>query len=375
MNDKKITSEDARLIKAFVSEVIATRRVCLKRAYKLTYGLIGLRRFVDPFSENTVEDIYRGLELLQAAGFKKNTVLDYERFLKRFYLWLIENEHSRVDEKKIRKIRIGKGGSMTKTAASLLTEEEVKRMLDACQNSRDRCLIMMLYEGAFRIGELGNLTWGKVRFSEYNVTVNVDDKTGKPRLIPLYKTVPYMAAWRADYPGEITPEKYVFITRRGLQLNYQGVSKQLKKIAARAGVEKRITPHLFRHSSITQMIRDGLSEPVIKKIAWGTTETDMFKTYAHLVDADVEKAVAMRNGIIKPEEIIKEKVLEPRQCPRCYYINRPDQEYCGKCGMPLTGEARQKTLKNEELIAMLATKPEVLDALKTIISEVEKPKT
>ena len=74
---------------------------------------------------------------------------------------------------------------MTKTAADPLIEMEVMQMLDACQNSRDRALISMLYEGAFRISELATLMWSQVKFDEYGVVVNVDTKTEKARYISL----------------------------------------------------------------------------------------------------------------------------------------------------------------------------------------------
>lgn len=376
VKEGKITQDDADLINEFITEIIATKHIVPKRSYKLAYVLVGLRRFIGPYRENTINDIYKGMERLQAAGFKQNTRSDYNKFLKRFYLWMIENGYTKIDEKKLRKITVGRPDSMTKTAESLLSEDDIKKMIDACQNSKDRALIITLYEGAFRVGELGNLTWGQVKFSEYNITINVDDKTGKPRLIPLYKSVPYISAWRADYPEEIKPDSYVFITRRREQLQYQGVLKQLNKIAERAGIKKHITPHTFRHSSITQMIREGISEPVIKKICWGSVETDQFKTYAHLVDKDVETAIALRNGILTPEKVESSKSLEPKQCPRCYAINRHDQEFCGKCGLPLNQRAagEQDGLMNF-LYKEAATNPQVAEAIRIISEAALKNKT
>lgn len=369
VKDRKITEDDAALIREFISEVIATRHIVPKRAYKLAYVLVGWRRYIGPFRSNTIGDIYQGIEKFHRAGFKTNTLTDYDKFLKRFYLWMIENNYSTISDAKIRKISVGRVDSMTKTAEDLISEDLVKQMIDACQNSKDRAMISMLNEGAFRVGELGNLTWGQVKFSEYNVTINVNDKTGIPRMVPLYKSIPYISAWRQDYPAEAAPDSYVFITRQGLQMQYQGLVKQLNKIAERAGIEKHLTPHTFRHSAITRMITEGVQESVIKLMCWGTVDTDQFKTYAHLTAVDIEKEMAAYSGVVTPEQRQKSRTLEPRQCPRCYAINTPDQEYCGKCGLPLTEVAAgaQDTLM-KFLHAEALANPQVAEAIR-IISE------
>jgi hypothetical protein len=57
------------------------------------------------------------------------------------------------------------------------------------------------------------------------------------------------------------------------------------------------------------------------------------------------------------------KSLEPRQCPRCYAINESDRDFCGKCGLPLTGEARIINKSDEEEAAKLAINPDVLQKM------------
>jgi len=43
---------------------------------------------------------------------------------------------------------------------------------------------------------------------------------------------------------------------------------QLKRLAKRAGIERHITPHIFRHSRITHLIKENVSESVIKLMMW-----------------------------------------------------------------------------------------------------------
>jgi integrase/recombinase XerD len=195
----------------------------------------------------------------------------------------------------------------------------------------------MLYEGGFRIGELGNLRWRQVKFTEWNVTVNVDDKTGKPRFIPLIISRSYLSQWRNDYSIERNENGFVFITSRKEQLQYQGVAKQLRIIAKGANIDKKITPHIFRHSRITHLIQQGYNESVIKLMMWGNLSTGMFQTYAHHTSVDVEREVAAKAGIVTPTKK-RGPSLEPRQCQRCYTINGPTHKFCAQCGLSLTGE-------------------------------------
>jgi hypothetical protein len=250
-----------------------------------------------------------------------------------------------------------------KTAEQMLTEAEVKRMIESCKISRDRAIIAMLYEGGFRIGELGKLRWDQVKFNDWNVVVNVNEKTGFPRYIPLVMARPYLAQWKNDYPGEIHEQGYVFLTNnQHRQLQYAGVAKQLRVNAERAGIKKHLTPHLFRHSRITHLIQQGYNESIIKKMMWGNINTDMFAVYAHLTDNDIEAEIARKNGILSQTQKKAEHSLEPRQCSRCFVINAPTCNFCATCGLPLTEEYQNEMLGATTQIDHYATTPQGKEA-------------
>ena len=158
----------------------------------------------------------------------------------------------------IREIKVPSGSSMTKTAAQMLTEEEIHRMIKACTRSIDRCYIAVIYEAALRIKELGTLTWDQVSSGKNTVIINTDGKTGRPRHIPLIMAKPYIAQWRADYP--LVPEgtAYVFISEQEKKpLRYKALEKRLRVIALRAGITKKVSPHLIRHTRITHLFTGG----------------------------------------------------------------------------------------------------------------------
>jgi len=350
--DNRITVDDAELIREFVAEISATRHISAGRAFKLTHTLINLREYLGPYRHNAISDIYAAVEKVRTAHepdgtpkYKQNTFSDFVRFLKRFYLWMCDNHYTTVEEKKILKIHPPSYDTQTKTPDMLLTEDDVRKMIEVCQNSKDRAIVSVLYEGGLRIGEIGNLRWRDIKFSDWNVTLSTSFKTGKSRTIPLVMSRAYLASWRNDYPMEVIPDSFVFLSNRRSPLTYHGVTKQLRIIAKRAGITKHITPHIFRHTRATILIRQGYGEAITKKLLWGNLNSKMFSTYLHLVDSDVERVIAEKAGIVPKEQ--RSKTLEPRQCPRCFTVNGPTLGFCGTCGFELTKEAMEKVKQSK----------------------------
>lgn len=380
LRDNRITEDDAQLIREFIAEISATRHISKGRAFKLHYSLVNLRDFMGPFRENTIADVYAGIDKLLMAKnpdgsprYKQNTISDLIRFLKRFYLWMCENRYTLMDEKKVHKIRCPAYDKMTKTAEMLLTEEEIRAMIEACMNSRDRAVIATLYEGGFRIGEIAALKWQDVNFTDWNATITIKFKTDKSRTIPLVMARSYLAAWRNDYPLPVSPESYVFLTNKKTPLGYAGVAKQLRIIAGRAGITKHITPHLFRHSRATHLIRQGYGEVIIKKLLWGNLDTEMFSVYLHLTDSDVERVVAEKAGVSQKEH--RSKILESRQCPRCYTVNGPTLQFCGTCGLELTEDAINKVKLAKEQGELQPEYQALLQKFKSELMQMQNVKT
>jgi site-specific recombinase XerD/ribosomal protein L40E len=340
----RITEDDEELIRKFVGSMGDISPTRIEKEY---YILCAWREFIGPYRKNTLDDIKEGIKRITYARkadgslrFKKNTVIDYKHFIKRFYKWMIRKKLSKINALDLMEdVKAGTYDSMTKTAAMLLTEDEIKRMIECAKTNRNKALISCLYEGGFRVGELGNLQWLQVQVNDWNITINTDEKTGNPRYIPLINSYAYFNMWKAEYPLPITDDGYVFLTSDdNEQLQYRGVVKMLKKTAEAAGIEKHITAHIFRHTRVTELIRQGWKESAIKMMIWGTLSTKEFKTYLHLVNDDILREAAKHAGIVAEEVQIKTDTLEARQCPRCKAVNGPTHEYCYKCGLALTLE-------------------------------------
>ena len=378
-----ITAEDSKIIREFIGDLAGS--ISPVREYKLTDILILNREFFPEYATITTIDAQEGVRNLLTATkpdgtprFKANTKSDRVRIMKRFLLWLCDNGYGdNLNEKKLHKIAVPSPDRMTKTAEDMLSKDEIEAMLQKAGNSRDRALISVLYEGGLRGRELADLTWNDIKFNPWNAVLNTAGKTGKPRYIPLVMSRPYLAQWKNDYPAELHPDSYVFVTLRTsskkgeyLPMSYSGVSIRLKKIAKLAGITKEISTHSFRHSRVTHLITDKVPETFIKKMMWGNTTTNMFQTYSHLTNEDIDNCIAEMNGIriqAEEEEEKKDKLLHPRQCHECGNVNAPTANFCNVCGSPLTSEAHTETeTSQDELQTLLQDESVMFEVLQAI---------
>jgi len=371
LKEGRITQDDALLINAFITERKITNNISLKRALKITSNLVSCRRFMQPFNELNQQRLYRGIEKIHHADSTKNrpysinTRADLIRILKTFTLWLVDQGEIDIPEKKIRAIKIPTP-KLTRQASDLLTGDEIQAMMKACQSSRDRAMVMTLYEGAFRVGEIGEMRWGALKFDSGGVVVNVTFKTNKPRYIRLVMAKEYLIKWQSDYPEPIGDDSLVFLNERRQPMTHAAVSRQLGRLADRAGITKHVTPHLFRHTRVTHLIQQGVSESVIKLMTWGSLDSKMFMNYAHLTGADIDREIYRLYGIEQREEKSDNKALEPVICPFCREINSPGSPYCHLCGEALDPNAaisadmfKRFVNKNPELLINYLAKFEV----------------
>lgn len=378
LKNRKINKDDAMLISEYSTRQSGSKGISPGRKYKITYVLIVWRKYLPTFRKCTMYDIDKGIEKLsndknaEGKAYKKNTKYDYIKFLKTFMLYLIENNIITIKKELIIGIKAGKRDRMTKTAEMLLSEEDIERLIKAAKSSRDRAIISMLYEGALRPIEIASLRWNHVKIEYDRIILNIDEKTGMPRRIPLFFSTGYFLNYKNDYLGPSTGDMLVFLTRDGLQLQHKGLTKNLKKIAKDAGIDpNKVKGHIFRHSRITHLARKNVNEGIIKRIAWGNPQSQMLSTYEHLIDADTDRELARVSGIEipKPEDRL---ILAPKVCPVCQLPNVSTNRHCGRCGTPLTIEAADSLRIKQEWLEQQPEIKELLDHLKSLEDTVKK---
>jgi integrase len=340
VRDGLLSTKDSRLLLKYLAERQTIRGFGLTSLLSEYQCLIPWAEFLK-FSTATVDDIYQAKASMDGKGHKQNTLRNYIVRLKRFYQWMQEQGYP-IDLARLNKIKVPAADMHTKDASGMLSEDEIKRIIEKCGRIRDRAFFGMLYEGGFRPVELVRLTWEEIKFDEYGAVVSPSAKTKKARYVRLISSVPYLAAWRTEHPLGARPDDPVFVIlpKPHSRLEYLGMTPVLKRAVRLAGITKHVTLYTFRHSRVTNMLEQEIPESVIKLQHWGSFSTGMLATYGHMSNTSTDDILLKRAGV-KRGRPKGDSVLKARQCPHCHTVNAPTSNFCGTCGRSLTEEAKE----------------------------------
>lgn len=362
VRESNIAKPDKLLIEKF-SRYLFAESLSLGRIIKY---LIQIRKIAEsvrkPFSELTKEDI---VDIVQKIERRKDytewTKHDYKLTLKKFFKFLRGTEDY---PNEVKWIKLTTHNNKRLLPEELLTEDEVNSMADVARTPRDKALILVLYESGCRIGELLSLKIKNVRFDEYGAVLTVNGKTGMRR-VRIIASVPALATWLDNHPlkGKSNSPLWVSLGTRNRDgpLKYRAVSDLLKRVAKQARINKRIYPHLFRHSRATKLANH-LTEAQLKQHFGWVQSSDMASIYVHLSGRDVDKALLKLHGIeIDDEE--KEEKFNVKECPRCKAKNSPIAKFCNTCGLPLDVKTAIELEKRKKEFIANTINPEIIEKM------------
>jgi site-specific recombinase XerD/ribosomal protein L40E len=323
-----------------------------------------------PFSQAKKEDIAELIERIEEKDYSDWTKYDYKVVLRVFYKWLRKTEDYPEEVRWIKmSIR-----SRIKLPEELLTVDDIMRLVDAADNLRDKAFVLVLYESGCRIGEILSLQIKHVQFDEYGAVLLVNGKTGQRR-VRVILSAPKLNQWVENHPlKNANAPLWVTIgtNSRNKVWTYGTAREVLKKLAKRAGIKKRIYPHLFRHSRATHLANH-LTEAQMKQYFGWVQGSDMASVYVHLSGRDVDNALFKLNGM-EVKEDKKDQELRALVCPRCKTRNSPDAKFCSNCGLCLDAktsvEIDEIRIKLDRLLDKLTEDPQKLSKLIELIESI-----
>jgi len=324
-----ISKRNKELILNFINYNFA-RGLSNLRIEKYIYELVKIAELLGTdFDKATKNDIERVIAEIERGDYSAWTKKDFRSMLKRFYKWL-NGDKGYPEQVSWIKSTISKKD--VKLPEELLTEEDIRKMVEVCNNSRDKALIFALYESGARVGEIASLKIKDVKFDEYGSIIIVKGKTGMRR-VRLIASDPYLRAWLNDHPMKNDPEAPLWIKTSNEPVTYSTISKLIKTIAKKAGIKKRVHAHLFRHSRAT-FLAQHLTEAQLSHYLGWVQGSKMASIYVHLSGRDMDKALLGIYGI-KLEEKKEDEKLKPKICPRCNEKNAYNAVFCSRCGLAL----------------------------------------
>jgi integrase/recombinase XerD len=155
---------------------------------------------------------------------------------------------------------------------TVLTLEQVERLLEQPDSSplglRDLAMLETAYGAGLRVSELCGLTMDAVHADQQ--LLRVAGKGGKQRVVPYGRAAAralsrYLDAGRPRLlAGRVSAR--VFVNHRGGALSRVGFFKRLKAYAVAAGIERRVSPHILRHSFATHLLEGGADLRLVQEL-------------------------------------------------------------------------------------------------------------
>ena len=180
---------------------------------------------------------------------------------------------------------------MPKVGRSLphsLTEAEVDALLSAPDTGdplghRDRTMLEVLYATGVRVSELISLRLSQINLNQG--VLRIVGKGDRERLIPLGDEAQQWIRDFIDGPRmEILLDRQtesLFPTRRGDRMTRQAFWHIIKRYAARAGIEKKLSPHTLRHAFATHLLNHGADLRVVQLLL-GHSDLSTTQIYTHV---------------------------------------------------------------------------------------------
>lgn len=181
-----------------------------------------------------------------------------------------------------------------------LTVEEIDRLINSIDDSttkglRDRAILEVLYSCGLRVSELCDLRLGDLFFGEGYI--RVIGKGNKQRLVP----VSGMARDRIQLYMEARDnsrrkEEILFLNNRGKKLTRVMIFTIIKQAAIRAGIDKKISPHTFRHSFATHLLEGGANIRQVQELL-GHENILTTEIYTHLDNTHLRQTLEKHMSI------------------------------------------------------------------------------
>ena len=180
----------------------------------------------------------------------------------------------------------------------VLSRDEIQRLEDAALNERDKLIVRVLADTGIRVGELLNLRESDLIERDRSTYLRVLGKGDKERLVPLPRLGRRLKRYaeRGRPSGTSSVRLFVGLRRRPHgdyeALTRFGVAQMIRVLGDKAGLGKRVHPHLLRHSFATWSLTRGVNPVILAQVLGHSSLAMINDVYAHLTPQDSFQAIA-----------------------------------------------------------------------------------
>lgn len=247
-----------------------------------------------PFDLHTLDDrrLHQFIQYLSGMGMFPSTQARVISGIKSYFNFLLLEDLIAVDP-----TANLEAPRQSRSLPDVLNLLEINQLIDGidlskAEGMRSKAILEMLYGCGLRVSELVS-----VRISDVNMKeeyLKVVGKGNKERIIPIgSQAIKYLRIYLKEVRVHVDIKKgqedYIFLNRLGTKLSRISVFTMIKALALAVGLQKKVSPHTFRHSYATHLIEGGADLRAVQEML-GHSSITTTEIYTHL-DRDYLKEV------------------------------------------------------------------------------------
>lgn len=278
--------KDRRSLQRSVDSFLAAKKIdgLAPKTLKNYREMLGTfaERVDKPAARITTDDIRAYIGQLAARGLRDSSVQTHINTLRSFFAWLeLEDMVRKNPMRKIKSLKIDRMATRRP-----LEPEELERLRDSCKTYKERALVEFLASTGCRLSEAVGIQVNQVDWQRRSVTVL--GKGRKERTV--YFSVRAKLMLR-EYLDHRRGGDMLFAASRipYASMSPRAVEKTLQNIGERAGIARRVHPHILRHTFATQALKGGMDLTIIQRLL-GHTDPKTTLIYAELQPEAVKYA-------------------------------------------------------------------------------------
>lgn len=239
----------------------------------------------------TLSQLKSFVEWLNDKGVSPRTQARTISGIKSFYKYLLIEEKITSDP-----TALLESPKIGRKLPDILSMEEIDMLINAIdlkksEGQRNKAMLETLYSCGLRVSELVNLKMTNLFFEQG--FIKIEGKAGKERLVPvsgraIEEINKYLGNYRKNLRVNKDSENILFLNRRGRKLSRVMIFTIIKNLAANVKLDKKISPHTFRHSFATHLINGGADLRAVQEML-GHESILTTEIYTHL-DKDYLKS-------------------------------------------------------------------------------------
>ena len=168
------------------------------------------------------------------------------------------------------------------TLPEILTVDEIREMIRSANNIKHKIIIKMLYGCGLKVSEIVNLKKENINFRENLIHIKLA-KGKKDRFVKIPESIKKELGSYCN----LLNENILFPSNRGGKLTKDTIQKIVQSSAKKAGIKKRVYPHLLRHSFATHLLEQGTDLRIIQKLL-GHSDIKTTQIYTQISQANIK---------------------------------------------------------------------------------------